>query len=153
MYCSKCSSELTENAKFCSNCGEKVIPMSELFQDTSNIEPEIMNADKEPSASQENHDKLDISQEATSGTNFPWPYSFPKGLTTPRPTSWFDKLKRKLVEFWIHLEKFSKITVIGIMICTLLCLVSFLCDKIFAGIITICQAILFIIAFLIYRHI
>lgn len=153
MYCIKCGSELAENAKFCSNCGEQVILMSELFQDASNIELETVDVNKKPSASTRNNDAPDVSQKEISDTTIPQPFSFPKGLIAPQPTSWSDKLKRKLVEFWNQLETFIKITVIGIAICALLCLVSFLCSKIFAGIITICQMVLFITAFLIYKHI
>lgn len=67
--------------------------------------------------------------------------------------TWIDELKKRLQSIWSNLDGFSRLTTVAVMVSTLLCLVSFLHEKIFAGTVSILQIGLLIASYLIYRNI
>ena len=123
MKCSKCGAELTEDAKFCSSCGEKIEAETPSLDSSSNV--------------------TTIEETVLQGDSSP----------INKKKSIADKIKAKSVEFWNKLSLYSKITTVALTVFTLMCVVAFLAGKVFAGIIAIISIVLAIIALLMKKQI
>lgn len=64
-----------------------------------------------------------------------------------------EKVKNLCIAFWNKLSVYGKITTVALTVFTLLCLVAFLADKTFAGIIAIISIILVVVALLIKKNV
>lgn len=124
MKCSKCGAELTENMKFCSSCGEKIEAETHVPDESVTNEP--------------------VAEETVTQT-----------ASTPstEKKSIADKVKDQCIAFWKKLSVYGKVTTVLLTVFTLLCLIAFLADKTFAGIIAITAIALVIVALLIKKEI
>lgn len=125
MYCSKCGTKLSEGVKFCPKCGKQ----------TSVTNSEVTNSDALP-------DK-NASGVIDTGNN-----SF-----VAEKTSFFQNIKNRIAGFRNNRSIFDRVILICLLICLIFCLVAFSAGKVFAGIISLVQTALFVIAFLMNNQI
>ena len=125
--CSKCGAELSDDAKFCSYCGNKieVATPSPIKTDEGDILPDVP------------------QQESGNGTT----------QKSDILKYWADKIKGKASEKWHKLSTYGKIATIAIIAFALLCLIAFLFGKTAAAVIAILQIVLTVVAILIKRQI
>lgn len=127
MKCPKCSAELSENTNFCSYCGEK-------------IEPQLKNVPKQNIDNNLGKDVKIAKADKTLNLN-----------TTGDKKSIADSIKEKGIAYWNSLSIFGKIVMIAIAVFAILCLVGFLSGKIFAGILSLVQIVLVVVAILMHK--
>lgn len=127
MKCPKCGAELSEDTKFCSYCGEK-------------IEQQTVNQ-----AQSTESGGLDKGAKTgkTVKTLKPGASSGKKSIA--------DSLKEKGIEYWNSLSVFGKIVTVAIAVFAVMCLVGFLSGKTFAGILSLVQIVLVIVAILLHK--
>lgn len=126
MKCPKCGAELSEDTKFCSYCGAKIEESSNDIENTALAMNE-----------KNNFQKPDIV--------------IPKMKDFEQKKSIADKLRDKGLEFWNGLNIFGKISTIAMVLFILLCLLAFLTGKVVAGVISIMQIALIIVAVLMHK--
>lgn len=126
MKCSKCGAVLTDDTKFCSYCGQKIEKIQETVSET-------------PPQSNSNAPTEDYRTQATNGAG------------APNKVSISGKIKDKGTAFWNKLSAFGKVSTIAIALFALLCLIAFLAGKIFAGVISLVQIVLVIVALLMHK--
>lgn len=145
MKCSRCDAKLPEGTRFCSYCGSKVepdvhVPTEEIPVVITNEETLEFEMDEVPKME---HDK--VSERESN------PLSDIDEIS--ENTSLAVGIKRKFKVFWNKLSLFGKMTTIALTAFTLMCLVSFLAGKTFAGVIAIVQITLVVIAVLMQKGI
>lgn len=131
MKCSKCGAELTDDTKFCSYCGAKVEEDTEM--------PPIPQTEDKNSDTNENigfDDSVYI-----------------ESISSQKSESKSNKVKDKFLEYWNKLSKFGKLATIGITVFTILALVAFLAGRIVAGILSIVQIAIVVVAILMKKNI
>lgn len=134
MKCLNCGVELSDDAKFCSNCGVRMSkhtiktdgPIEEDPAETSDIGAE------QPESSIQ-----DPNAEHSSPV-----IPFPE-----------EKSKSKIREFWRKLSLFEKFSAISIVASLILGLIAFLAGRIFAGIIAIVWLAVVVVALLMEKNI
>ena len=110
MFCSKCGTQISEGAKFCTNCGEKVLVSEETYDEKSivsnNTDLKIQNGESNYSEKKEEASKNDRSSyQAKSDVQYLEEYEqfiaafF--GITGS-----LDKKKNKFIEGYSHSFKF-----------------------------------------------
>lgn len=122
MKCSKCGAELSEDAKFCSYCGQKIEVIPPPIVEKNEIPP-IPHVEK----AKEAKEKSDA----------------PKSLT--------DKIKDKGIEIWNKLSLYGKVTTVSIAVFVVLCLVALLVGKTVAVVIAIVQIIMVVVSILMHK--
>lgn len=147
MYCAWCGSKMSDNAKFCSECGKKHEPIAvdldekpdvpgDILEEESSVYEEIFTNDNY----EENESSFDPINEIRSPEVAP---------------SMFDKLKAKakaaFIAFWNSLTTFGKVLTISITVCVLFGIVAFLVGKVLAGVLSVIQMVLFAVAWLMKR--
>lgn len=133
MKCPKCGANLTEDTKFCSYCGAKVEVQTEIPP----IPPEVEKADE-----------LKMEEKYTYQNN-----SVNHAPIASKSTSNADKIKTKFLGIWNKLSKFGKFATIGITLFVILGLVAFLAGRIFAGILSVVQIAIVVVAILMKKQI
>lgn len=133
MKCLKCGAELSEDTKFCSYCGAKLEAQTEIPP----IPPEVEEAD-EP----ETEEKYTYQNNTV--------YNAP---IDPKPISNANKIKSKFLGVWNKLSKFGKLATIGITVFAILALIAFLAGRIVAGILSIVQFAIVVVAILMKKNI
>jgi len=128
MKCSKCGAELSDDTKFCSYCGQRIEHANETVPETP-----LENEHYAPSEGYGTH---------SSENEVP-----------PNKISTSDRTKDEGAELWNKLSVFGKISTIAIGLFVLLCLVAFLAGKTFAGIISLVQISMVVVALLMYKGI
>lgn len=131
MKCSKCGAELSEDTKFCSYCGAKV-------EEDTEIPPIPQNEDK----------NSDINEDVEFDASV---YTEP--ASSQKSESKSNKLKEKFLEYWNKLSKFGKLATISIAVFTISALVAFLAGRIVAGILSIVQIAIVVVAILMKKNI
>lgn len=131
MKCSKCGAELTDDTKFCSYCGAKVEENTEM--------PPIPQTEEKNSDTNE-----DIGFDDSVYT---------EPISSQKSESKSNKVKDKFLEYWNKLSKFGKLTTIGITVFTILALIAFLAGRIVAGILSIVQIAIVVVAILMKKNI
>ena len=125
MYCLKCGTKLSEEVKFCPKCGQK----------TSVESSEVTNGD------------------TVSDNNIPSIIDIENNNFVAEKTTFFQRLKNKIAEFWYHLSMFERIIAICLLVSLLFCLIAFSAGKVFSGIISLVQTAMFVIALLMKKQI
>lgn len=131
MKCLKCGAELTDDTKFCSYCGAKV-------EEDTDMPPIPQNEDK------------------NSDTNGDVGFDdsvYTEPISSQKSESKSNKVKEKFLEYWNKLSKFGKLATIGIAVFTILALVAFLAGRIVAGILSIIQIAIVVVAILMKKNI
>lgn len=131
MKCLNCGAELSEDTNFCSYCGAKVEEDTEI--------PPIPNTEEQNS---------NINEDAGFKDSF---YSEP--ISSQKIESKPNKVKEKCLEYWDKLSKFGKLATIGIAVFVILALVAFLAGRIVAGILSIVQIAIVVVAILTKKNI
>lgn len=131
MKCLKCGAELTDDTKFCSYCGAKVEEDTEM--------PPI------PQTEEKNSDTNEDIRFDDSVYNEP--------ISSQKSESKSNKVKDKFLEYWNKLSKFGKLATIGITVFTILALIAFLAGRIVAGILSIVQIAIVVVAILMKKNI
>lgn len=131
MKCSKCGAELTDDTKFCSYCGAKVEEDTEM-----------------PTIPQTEDKNSDINEDIGFDDSV---YTEP--ISSQKSESKSNKVKDKFLEYWNKLSKFGKLATIGIAVFTILALVAFLAGRIVAGILSIVQIAIVVVAILMKKNI
>lgn len=131
MKCLKCGAELTDDTKFCSYCGAKVEGDAEI-----------------PSIPQTEDKNSDTNEYIGFDDSV---YTEP--ISSQKSESKSNKVKEKFLEYWKKLSKFGKLATIGITVFTILALVAFLAGRIVAGILSIVQIAIVVIAILMKKNI
>lgn len=128
MKCSKCGTELLDNAKFCKQCGEKVekaeLPKNDVKKDD------------------------EIKKEKNETTNQPEQNNFNVNKNSEQ-----NAIKNKIKELWEKLNLFEKISVCLSGIFLIGFLVSLIAGKSVAMVISIIQIIAIVVAFLMEKNI
>lgn len=131
MKCSKCGAELTDDTKFCSYCGAKVEEDTEM--------PPI------PQTENKNNDtNEDVGFDESVYT---------EPISSQKSESKSNKVWGKFLEYWNKLSKFGKLATIGIAVFVILALVAFLAGRIVAGILSIVQIAIVVVAILMKKNI
>ena len=125
MKCTSCGTELSEDAKFCSYCGQKIEIDSAPGVEESGI-PTVSHGEKIKT-----ENIIDTKSDA------------PKSLTA--------KAKNKVTEIWNKLSIFGKVATVSITVFVLLCLVALLAKKTFAVVISNIQIIIAAISILMHK--
>lgn len=131
MKCLNCGAELSEDTKFCSYCGAKVEEDTEI--------PPIPNTEEQNN---------NINEDAGFKDSF---YSEP--IPSQKIESKPNKVKEKCLEYWNKLSKFGKLATIGGAVFVILALVAFLAGRIVAGILSIVQIAIVVVAILMKKNI
>ena len=130
MKCPKCGAELTEDTKFCSFCGEKI-----------------------------EHHSDDVHQQNISNNSFGKDSKTSEDMKTLKSNtqsekkSLADNLKEKAIEYWNCLSIFGKIVAVSITVFAILALVGFLSGKTSAGIISLVQITMVVVAILMNKEV
>lgn len=127
MKCPKCGAELSEDTKFCSYCGEKIEPRPE------------------------NVPKQNIDNNLDKGVKTAKAVKTLKPNTTGDKKSIADSIKEKGIAYWNSLSIFGKVVTIAIAVFAILCFVGFLSGKTFAGILSLVQIALIVVAILMHK--
>lgn len=125
MYCLKCGTKLSEEVKFCPKCGQK----------TSVESSEVTTGD------------------TVSDNNIPSIIDIENNNFVAEKTTFFQRLKNKIAEFWYHLSMFERVIAICLLVSLLFCLIAFSAGKVFSGIISLVQTAMFVIALLMKKQI
>lgn len=125
MKCSKCRAELSDDAKFCLYCGNKI-----------NVTT--------PSSTEEDSDSFKASHPEIAWSN---------GDKADAPKSLADKIKAKASDKWHKLSIYGKITTVALSVFVLLCLVALLFGKTAATMIAILQIVLTVTALLMKKQV
>ena len=131
MKCLKCGAELTDDTKFCSYCGAKVEEETEM--------PPIPQTEDKNSDTNE-----DVGFDDSVYT---------EPISSQKNENKSNKVKEKFLEYWNKLSKFGKLATIGIIVFTILALVAFLAGRIVAGILSIVQIAIVVVAILMKKNI
>lgn len=131
--CSKCGAELSDDAKFCSYCGNKIeVPTpSPIIEE----EPQI---DEVPHSSEFVENEPEPSNTANAK----------KGNETK---SFTDKIKAKGIEFWNKRSVYGKIVTVALVVVILLALIAFLAGKTMAAVIAVLQMALVVVSILMHK--
>lgn len=132
MKCLKCGAELTDDTKFCSYCGAKVEGNTERSPIPEAAEEENNNINKNVGFEDSFYSEPILSQKNASKPN---------------------KVKEKCLEYWNKLSKFDKLATIGIAVFVILALVAFFAGRIVAGILSIVQIAIVVVAILMKKNI
>ena len=132
MKCLKCGAELTDDTKFCSYCGAKV---------EGNTERSPI-----PEAAEEENNNI-IKNVGFEDSFYSEPILSQKNASKP------NKVKEKCLEYWNKLSKFDKLATIGIAVFVILALVAFFAERIVAGILSIVQIAIVVVAILMKKNI
>lgn len=125
MKCSKCGAELSEDAKFCSYCGQRIAETPPPVIEETEI-PLIPQVEKAREA-KEGKVKSDVAK------------------------SLADKAKDKGIEIWNKLSLYGKVTTVSITVFVLLCLVALLARKTAAVVIAIIQIVTAVVSILVHK--
>ena len=131
MKCLKCGAELTDDTKFCSYCGAKV-------EEDTEIPPIPQNEDENVDTNE------DVEFDASVYT---------EPVSSQKNESKSNKAKEKFLEYWNKLSKFGKLATIGITVFAIMALVAFLAGRIVAGILSIVQIAIVVVAILMKKNI
>lgn len=131
MKCLKCGAELTDDTKFCSYCGAKV-------EEDTEMPPIPQTEDK----NSDTNEGVGVDDSV---------YTEP--VSSQKSESKSNKVKEKLLEYWNKLSKFGKLATIGITVFTILALIAFLAGRIVAGILSIVQIAIVVVAILMKKNI
>ena len=134
MKCNNCGAELSADTKFCSYCGAKIeentevppIP-EEVIEENENLEEDTISY-AEDSVEEDYTDDYSISGSSSSSVA--------------------DKLKARFLDFWNPLSIYGKIATCGIVSFALLGIIAFLAGRVFAGVISIIQIAIMVVALL-----
>lgn len=129
--CSKCGAELTDDTKFCSYCGAKV-------EEDTEMPPIPQTVDK----NSDTNENIGFDDSV---------YTEP--ISSQKSESKSNKVKDKFLEYWNKLSKFGKLATIGITVFTILALVAFIAGRIVAGILSIVQIAIVVVAILMKKNI
>lgn len=132
MKCLKCGAELTDDTEFCSYCGAKVEGNTERSPIPEAAEEENNNINKNVGFEDSFYSEPILSQKNASKPN---------------------KVKEKCLEYWNKLSKFDKLATIGIAVFVILALVAFFAGRIVAGILSIVQIAIVVVAILMKKNI
>ena len=124
MKCFKCGAELTDDTKFCSYCGAKI---------------EEINESVDLDDSKEYEEEVEVEKEEFK--------TYTSSFEPTKPTV-TDKIKGKFLDFWSGLSTFGKVTTAGLVLFALLGVIAFLAGRIFAGIISVLQIAIIVVAIL-----
>lgn len=124
MYCSKCGTKISDEVKFCPKCGKRTT--------TADVK---------------------MTTDAVEANNDSTVFSDTENVNYSEKTSFFQSFKRKIGEFWNKLSRYERMITICILVCSLFCLIAFCGGKVFAGIISLVQIALFVVALLIKKQI
>lgn len=130
MKCLNCGTELPEDTKFCSYCGAKV-------EEDTKVPPI-------PETEEQNND---INEDNGFKDAF-----YSESMSSQKNESKSNKVKGKCLECWNKLSKFGKIATIGAAVLGILALVAFLAGRIVAGILSIVQIAIVVVAILMKRN-
>ena len=128
MKCQNCGNELSDDAKFCSNCGFRLPKENDSFPQQETEKTYI-----QEESGQDNCETATANQ--TCGKTMG------------------DKIKDSMVSFWNSLDRFNKTATVGIGVVVLLLLVSICAKRVFAIFISVVQLSGFIIAILMHKKI
>ena len=131
MKCLNCGAELSEGTKFCSYCGAKVEKDTEM--------PPI------PETEEQNDNINDDDGFKDSVYYEPIP--------SKKIESKSNKVKEKCLEYWNNLSKFGKLATIGIAVFAILAFIAFFAGRIVAGILSIVQIAIVVVAILMKKNI
>lgn len=129
MKCLNCGSELTDDTIFCSYCGAKVEHDTEM--------PPTSKTAKQ----------IDDSNEFVEFDNPFYTESVSNGESKS------NKYKEKFLGYWNRLSIFGKVAAIGLSVFVILMLIAFIAGRIVAGIISIVQIVVIIVALLMKKNI
>ncbi|MFV0249870.1 MAG: zinc ribbon domain-containing protein [Bacilli bacterium] len=130
MKCPKCGAELTEDTKFCSFCGEKI-----------------------KHHSNEVHEQNISNNSIGKGSKTSKDVKISKSNTQSEKKSIADNLKEKGIEYWNCLSIFGKVVAVSITVFAILALAGFLSGKTIAGIISLVQITLVVVAILMNKEV
>ena len=132
MYCVKCGAALNENANFCSVCGQKVELANQNDKLSVVDESAVDNTERESNTLQVSDNRF--------------------AAFTHKAKLFFTQAKLSaFCEIWRGLSVLEKLLVVGIAICTVLCLVAYFSKKIMLLFVGIIQIVLLINAWQICR--
>lgn len=130
MICLKCNSKIEDDSQFCPFCGEK-------------IEKETVKEKQEQEEYIPPHS--DKGKEIVGEAHIISNHKCEKSIR--------NKLKQKIANFWKKRSLYERFLIITLIVFCVMCLVAFLVEKPFAGIISILSMVLVIVALLINKQI
>ena len=129
MKCNNCGADLSADTKFCSYCGAKIEEKAEMPPIPEEVIDENEDLEEETISYEEDYVEEYSTSKSTS-------------------SSAADKLKARFLDFWNPLSLYGKIATCGIAAFALLGIIAFLGGRIFAGIISIIQIAIMVVAVL-----
>lgn len=136
MHCPKCGFKLSENVKFCPECGQSLTA-------SPNDHSQGNDANEYMKKTNIEYTKVETNRQEKREKDVEKRESFAKKI----PVS--DQSKK----IWDKLCNYSKLMVVGIGACVILCIAAILCGKAIAGIIAVVQIVLFGVSWLLYKQI
>lgn len=127
MKCINCGAELSDDAKFCSYCGYKVVIAPSSIEEENKI-PCVTYVEELP-------------DEAT------------ESRTSDIPKSFGEKIKTKAVEIWDNLSGYGKVATIAITVFALLFLIARLASKTAPIVIAVVQIIIAVVSILMHKDV
>lgn len=136
MKCPNCGAELSEDTRFCSYCGHKIERAPDGIVEAKGGVADATNGS-------DYNIQLEIDAENIANGNI--------AKAKNNQASFSQKVKDKGVSIWAKRSLFGIISTIAITVFVLLCTIAFLAGKTFAGVISLVQIAIVVVALLMHK--